>query len=216
METAQLILEYIKALIWPIIVLFGFFLIRSYLPLMIEKLKTAKLPGGVTLDFEKELREAKSIGRDVINKAKSENKAKESIIPLTDVNARLLNLKLQPSPSGLDLGYYRDFVETDPNLALAGIRLELEIAAKNLAKGFNVEVGDKDSAGVMVRKLHESGAITLEQFQLSQQIVKLCNAAIHGQIISAEEAQSVIDVMKILSDQYISWLSQRRSGALRS
>jgi hypothetical protein len=209
MEIAKIVLEYIDVLIWPCVVILALFVFRKQIITILNRLKGADLPGGVSLDFDREMQVAEQLSRKVEATRKAEpRKGKDKpSIPLTEANTRMLNLGLQPSPSGLDLGYYRNLAKEDPNLALAGLRMEIEILAKNLAKGFSVPVEQKEPVSTVLRKLYEGGKITTEQFQLTMKILKLCNAAVHGRKISMEEAEAVIDVERVLADQYLSWLS---------
>lgn len=207
MQIARLVLEYIRALIWPALAILLFVVYRKAIVTILDRLKGASLPGGVSLDFEQEIKDAKQLSREVKGEGKGGKGETKPSIPLTEANARMLNLGFQPSPSGLSLTYYRNLAEEDPNIALAGLRMEVEVLARNLAKGFKVEVKPRDSANTLLRKLHENGAVTIEQFQLAQKIVQLCNAAVHGKTVSREEAESVIDVAKVLADQYVAWLS---------
>jgi hypothetical protein len=59
----------------------------------------------------------------------------------------------------------------------------------------------------MFRKLLEADAISSLQFQLLQKVVQLCNAAVHGQQVTKEQANSVIELTEFLADDYIKWLS---------
>ena len=126
---------------------------------------------------------------------------------MTEANARMIKLGLQPSPSGLDMAYYRNIAAQDPNLALAGLRIEIDIIAKNLARGFHIEVGSHDTGARLLQRLRDAGAITTEQLQLTLKVLRLCNAAIHGEIVSREQADEVIDLANTLRDQYLRWLS---------
>ena len=119
----------------------------------------------------------------------------------------MLELGLRPSFSGLDMSYYREFADEDANLALAGLQMEVEVLARNLAQGFQLTVSDGDTAGTLLRRLFDENAITVEQFQLAQKIVQMCNAAVHGRRVTREEANAVIDVAQALADQYVAWLS---------
>jgi hypothetical protein len=102
---------------------------------------------------------------------------------------------------------YFDLAQQDPNLALAGLRMEVEILARNLARGFKLDISPRDSAGVLLRRLLDRNAITADQYGLAQQIVRLCNAAVHGTRVSREEAEAVIDAAKVLAKDYLAWLS---------
>jgi hypothetical protein len=119
----------------------------------------------------------------------------------------MIQLGLRPSPSGLDMAYYRKFAEQDPNVALAGLRIEIDILARNLAQGFGVSKSDRDSGGLLMRRLYEAGVITSEQMQLTMKVLRVCNAAVHGAVVSREEADDVIGSAEVLADQYLAWLS---------
>jgi hypothetical protein len=209
MEIARLVLDYIEALIWPIFAVVCVFLFRSSIIALFPRLTKAKFPG-VSFDFEGAVEAGKLITKEIeaAGPPPEARDRKGVAIPQTGANARMIELGLQPSPSGLELGYYRSLIEQDPNIAMAGLRMELEILGRNLAKTFNVELSNRrDSATTIYRKLQERGAITARQFELVQTIVKLCNAAIHGQRVTREQAESILDMARVLSDQYLSWLS---------
>lgn len=90
---------------------------------------------------------------------------------------------------------------------MAGLRIEVETMLKNLAKGFKVSITERDSAGIIARKLREKGAITSRQAELIKAVVQLCNAAVHGIKVAASQAEEILDIAEILRDNYISWLS---------
>lgn len=119
----------------------------------------------------------------------------------------MLNLGLSPSPSGLELSYYRNLIEQDPTIALAGLRIELETILKNLAKRFNIPINKHDGASVITFKLREKSAITSQQEELIGQIIKLCNTAIYGIKVTSSQAEEIFEIAEVLRDQYISWLS---------
>lgn len=210
MELAKLILEYIKVLAWPITVigiLIGF---RKHLSQLFNRTKKLELPGGISLEvFEEKIQEAKVLAKKVEQEERT-NKGKEKDVKLiktnTEVNKRMLELGLKPSPSGLQISYYYDLAETDTRLALAALRMDLELMLQNLAKGFNVKA-DRESIGRLNRKLLDNGAITQSQFQLISKMLQIANAAVHGIEINETQANEVFDIMEILIDDYKSWLS---------
>lgn len=207
MKIARLVLEYIEALAWPVVAVFGLLLFRQPLAAILQRLKGAGLPGGVSLDFDREVRDAQALSRDVANAPPRTPPPSTPMLPVTEANARLLTLGLQPSPSGLDMNRYFELAQQDPNLALAGLRMEVDILARNLAKGFKLDVSPRDSAGALLRRLLDRSAITADQYGLAQKIVRLCNAAVHGTRVSREEAEAVIDAAKVLAKDYLGWLS---------
>jgi hypothetical protein len=208
-DTARLILQYIKALIWPVTVLILSIFFRTEVRNIFRRLRKADLPGGISIEtFPDHIREAKELSVEVSEeKHPSIEKKEYPTIPLTEANARMLNLGLNPSPTGLELSHYRILSEQDPNLALAGLRIEVETMLKNLAKGFKVPIGERDSTGIIARKLREKGAITSRQAELIKAIVQLCNAAVHGIRVTSSQAEEILDIGEILRDNYISWLS---------
>lgn len=207
MEIAQLVLEYIKVLVWPIIAIAIVLLFRKQLNVILLRLQKADLPGGLSINFREEIEEAKQLSKKVETAPPPEKSRGVPTIPLTEANARMIAVGLQPSPSGLDLSYYRDLVAQDPNLALAGVRIEVDVLARNLAKGFGIKIDSRDSGAMLLRKLYDSGAISTDQMRLTQKVLQLANAAIHGRTVSSEEAEEVLAVASVLVDDYLSWLS---------
>ena len=210
MEIAKLVLEFLRVLVWPSVALGAAILFRAPIRVILSRLRKADLPGGVKIDFSQEIEEAKALSPQVaqqLSAAPQQDQNKGPSIPLTEANARLLKLGLQPSPSGLNMSYYRNLIAQDPNLALAGLRIEIDILLRNLAKGFDLLVDSRDSGGRLLRKLKDSGAVTSEQMNLTMKVLQLCNAAVHGQIVSREDANDVIDIAQILAELYLRWLS---------
>lgn len=210
MEIANLVLEYIKVLIWPCILVFLSFYFKDQVSGVFERLKSAKLPGGVSLEMNDKIREVEELSSKVqesVSEKKQEHKDKPAI-PLNEANSRLIELGFRPSPSGMDMDYYRDIANKDPNLSLAGLRIEVDILVKNLAKGFKVIFDEKrESGGRLLRKLLDRGAITNHQYQLATKVLSLCNKAVHGVPVSQEQALSIIDSADVLIDDYLSWMS---------
>jgi hypothetical protein len=207
MEVAKLVLEYFRALAWPAVAVTLCLTFRQEVKALFARMTRAELPGGVAVDFPREVREAKELSARVESTPAPPDRKRAPGIPLTEANARLIQLGLRPSPSGLDTNYYRTFAAQDPNVALAGLRIELDVLARNLAKGFNVNVDARDTGSRLIRKLYDGGAITAEQMQLTLKVVQLCNAAVHGTPVTREQAEAVIDTFDVLAAQYVSWLS---------
>lgn len=207
MEVARIILEYLQVLAWPAVAILALFLFRDPLTETLRRLRGAGLPGGVSLDFGQEVREAQDLSREVAKATRKGPERPTPMLPLTEANARLISLGLQPSPSGLEMSRYLELAQQDPNLALAALRMEVEIVARNLAKGFKIDFRPRDSASMLLRWLRDKTAISGDQYDLAQKILRLCNAAVHGTQVSREEAEAVIDVAAVLAKDYLAWLS---------
>jgi hypothetical protein len=209
MEFFKLLLEYIEVLIWPAVVLYCLKLFQDQIGGFFARMEKADLPGGISLKaFKEQIKIGKELSSEVIEE-KTFKLEKQGVpaIPITEANARMLNLELAPSPSGLELSEYRILAQHDPNLALAGIRMEVEIMLKNLAKGFGLPSDGRHSAGLTARMLSEKGKITNSQANLISTVIKLCNSAVHGQKVTVTEAEDILDIIEILKDDYVSWLS---------
>ena len=207
MDIAKIVLEYFQAMIWPIVVLVLFIIFRLPILNVIRKLSHVNLPGGLSIDLNENILEAKELSLKVSKEKTKDQDLKRPSIPLTEANARIIELELRPSPSGLDMDYYRNLASQDPTLALAGLRIEIDILARNLAKGFKISVSTKESGHSLLRKLLNGGALSHNQFELAQRILQLCNMAIHGQIVSKEQTDSILKIADVLAKQYIEWLS---------
>jgi hypothetical protein len=209
MEIAKILLEFIKAIIWPITTLIIISIFRQHIGGLFTRIKKAELPGGISFEaFPEQLKLAKEISEEV--KKESSEKITDKHVPIishTEANMRMLKLGLSPSPSGLDLSYYRMISEHDPNLAFAGLRMEVEIMLKNLARGFKIEIADSDSSNNILQKLKIEGSISNRQCDLITKVLKLCNAAIHGLKVSTQDAKEILDIATVLRDDYVAWLS---------
>lgn len=216
---AQLI-ELVKALAWPVILLVIVCMFRPHIIALLRRIKKADFPGGVSVEtFPEELKSAKILSAQVQEEEDEKREAREAeqdtgtetrkssaSIPLTEVNARMLNLGMSPSPTGLELSSYAIVAEKDPNLALAGIRMEVELMLRNLATGWNLDSTPRDSAGVLVRKLKDHGAITTRQAELLTTVLRLCNSAVHGVRVTEADVDEILNTLVILRDQYVAWL----------
>ena len=162
MEIAKLVLEYLRVLIWPGVAIGVSLIFRKPLIALLERIRHAELPGGVAIDLAEQIEEVKVLSHKVQETPPPPERRRAPVIPLTEANARMIHLGLRPSPSGLNMSYYRTFAEQDPNIALAGLRIELDVLARNLAKGFKVPFADRDSGVRLLRKLYDRGGITAE------------------------------------------------------
>ena len=206
METLRLVLEFFRVLSWPLVTLAIALVFRIELTSLLRRLRHASLPGGTSLEFEERITEARRLSAK-IETSDEPPKHPGPSLPLTEANTRMMKLGLRPSPSGLDMDYYRDLANRDPALALAGLRIELDILARNLAKGFEVHYGKFDSGLRLLRLLHQAGAITSDQLELARRVFQPCNSAVHGELVSREAARSVIEIADTLTSQYLAWLS---------
>jgi hypothetical protein len=207
MELAKLVLEYVKALAWPITAAALALMFRQEIRAILARIRKAALPGGVAIDFEEQIRETKELATRIEAAPSPPDRPKTAVLPLTEANSRMIALGLKPTPSGLDMSYYKSIATQDPALALAGLRIELEILTKNLAKGWGIDVSPYESPSRILKRLREASAVTPDQLALAQRVLSLANQAIHGRTVSRTEADEIIDAASALVDDYLAWLS---------
>jgi hypothetical protein len=206
MELAKLILEFLKVLTWPVTTVVIAFFFRKPLVAILTRIRKAGLPGGVSLDFQEEIKEAEQLSKDVPPLAPPADKKEFPTIPLTEANTRMIQLGLQPVSSGLDVSYFRELARQDTTLALAGLRIEIEILVRNLSRGFKIEQIRNEPISSMLSRLHAHAAVTAPQVDLARKVLAICNRAIHGQPVSRLEADQVIDAVSILYNNFLAWL----------
>lgn len=207
MEWAKLVLEYLKALAWPATAIFLGMHFRKPIIAILGRIKKADLPGGVSLNFQEEIQEARTLSEEIPSAQNAKPSKAAAPIPLTQANARMISLGLQPVSSGLDLGYFRDIATRDPTLALAGLRIEIETLARNLVRGYHLEEKQNQSPSTLIKRLRSQGIVTAEQAELARKILIICNKAVHGQPVSTAEANEVLDATAVLFENYLQWLS---------
>jgi hypothetical protein len=135
METAKLVLEYLKVLVWPSTTIWLAFLFRVEIRKLMARLKKAVLPGGVSLELEEQLQQVRALSEKVESEPSPHDRPKTPGIPLTEANARMIQLGLQPTLSGLDMSYYRNLAATDPVLYWLAFELNLRLLHGTLRRG---------------------------------------------------------------------------------
>jgi hypothetical protein len=207
MELAKLVLEFVKAVAWPLTATSIALMFRREIRAILARIRKAALPGGVSIDFESQILETVELATRIEAASPPPDRPKTAALPLTEANSRMIDLGLKPTPSGLDMNYYKSIAAQDPTLALAGLRIELEILTRNLARGFKLEVGPQESPSRVLMRLRDASAVTTDQFGLATRILSLANKAVHGRTVSGREAEEIIDAAQVLVDDYLAWLS---------
>jgi hypothetical protein len=206
MDIAKLVLEYLKALAWPATTIFFGIYFREPLTALLDRIKRAEV-AGVSLNFQEKIQEVKELSEEIPVVPTAQTVNPRATIPLTEANARMISLGLQPVSSGLDLAYFRDIAKNDPTLALAGLRIEIETLARNLAIGCKVELKGHESPSTLLNRLLSKQVITSAQAELGRKILSICNKAVHGERVSALEALDVIEAAGTLFESFLQWLS---------
>jgi len=156
---------------WPKImidVITVFLLVVALLPWLIPLIRSLEFPGGWKVEFQ-ELEKVK-------------NKADR---------AGLLSKKKRANESK---SYSFEIVlNKDPNLALAGLRIEIEKRLIQIAKLNNLSV-ERSSIGQLLRLLAQHQALTIEETSVLSDMTGLLNSAVHGAEVDKRAADWAIEV----------------------
>ncbi len=208
MDIARLSLEFVRAIAWPIVVLAAVLVFRRELSALLSRLRTMKLPGGAEFNFNEA----------VISIEKSSKETSRSLRPpggrqplaqnvRQRVNSLIQDRKLMVSQSGYDLAYYLDIAQSDPNLALAGIRMELERMFRNMLVLDGEDLDRKRlSAGQYLSILRTREMIPASMYQLLSQTIEVGNAAVHVSDIDKDLSLRVINSLKVFVAFYLNWI----------
>lgn len=143
-------------------------LLVAVLPSLQPLFKSLELPGGVKVEFQ----ELESVAK----------------------RADAAGLLAAPSPKGHPAAYsFLQVATSDPNLALAGLRIELERRLEQLAHSRGGE--DAPSGiGNLLRYLNLRQLIGGAERSVFSDLVALLNAAVHGAKADLEPAQWALDI----------------------
>lgn len=200
----------------------GLYIFRRELSLLIASLEHLKLPGDAELDWKKEVQEAERVAEKI------EASPNTAVVPSDKKELQALAKKLEDygfarSPTDYNWDYYRKLAKDDPNLALAGLRMELERMLQNLSEasgaydnrtslyssGISLSVDTRRitaSAGQMLRHLRSTGILGQDEFELLQSILHIANAALHGRDATEDEAVRVIKSAEAFKEFYLAFM----------
>lgn len=143
-------------------------LLVAVVPWLLPLFKSVELPGGVKLEFQ--------------DLQATERRAEQAGL-LTEI----------PPPQPAHEYSFQIVADEDANLALAGLRIEIERRLGRLAE--NAGLGStKLSITRLLRLLGDKGILTSEQRSVLADMVGLLNSAAHGAIADMQSAQWALDV----------------------
>lgn len=104
----------------------------------------------------------------------------------------------------------KTLAESDPVIALAKIRIELEKILGQLARFNSVKVSGF-ALGALVNKLTNQEIISHDVGKALREVIALCNRAIHGEAISEEGARTIVDLgVELLEEVY--WIARNQAS----
>ena len=101
---------------------------------------------------------------------------------------------LTPPPAGAEVQYaFQSVAQRDPNLALAGLRIELEKRLVRLAQIHGVGT-EMQGMGRLLRELARRGILSDDEESVLADLVHLLNAAVHGASVDPRATEWAMDV----------------------
>jgi len=205
MEIAKLVLEFVKALAWPTVVLLAVWFFRRELSALVATLEHVKLPGGAELEWKRELKVAEAAAEKVEASEKGrvpEEATRDELI------RQIYERGFLRSPSEYDFAYYRALAERDPSLALAGLRMELERMLQNMARVAHVDYEPtRTSTGKLAGVLRGREVLEQDEYDLLRSIINVANAALHGRAVESTDALRTIESAEAFKDSYLSFMA---------
>ena len=148
-------------------------IVVAIIPWLAPLFKSLELPGGWKFEFQDALQRA-------------ENKVSEAGL-IKPPKERVLE------ESGESYQYFQRLAEEDPNLALAGLRIEIEKRLVKLgrSKGINQKhIGMRN----LLQTLASMGVLTQTESIALMELLQVLNRAVHGEEIDTNTANWAIDV----------------------
>jgi hypothetical protein len=167
---------FVGHLIWPAIKLDTsalFLLALCFLPWLGAIFKSVKLPGGAEVEYRQDLLQA-------TKKVEDSGLLGDSLVQKGDP-------------------IYRTLIEQDPNLALAGLRIDIERKLRTLMGVIDPDNSLKPLSQV-VEIIGSRGLFTKGQTQAMHGILKRLNIAVHGGRVPVKDATEVIQMGSRLLD----------------
>lgn len=88
---------------------------------------------------------------------------------------------------------WQRLLSSDRNLALAGLRIEIERLLREMGKRTGLS-DDRIAMGSLVARLAESGTLSDSEQRLIQSVLSVCNRAVHGANVTPEAAALTADL----------------------
>jgi len=117
-------------------------------------------------------------------------------VELQDIGERVKNVGLL-SPDGPD-SKKQDYsfqlvAESDPNLALAGLRIEIEKRLILLAEAYDIKIYNR-GLGALLRELAHRSILSVEERSILSDLISQLNSAVHGAIVTKHSCDWALDV----------------------
>lgn len=157
-----------------------------FIPFVAKYLRKAKFPGA-EFEFKDEIRETEKLVKLSVKQAEDAERAGEK--------------KALPFET-FKLSAVRELLDSDPVLALAALRIEMERKLRLLGDSLDLPIRTKLSLSKLVEVVGKEGLLSFEQVTALEKILNMCNKAIHGSLISKEEAEEIVNLADELNKSF--------------
>ncbi len=188
--TGCLVIAVIHA-IWPSFAIDSIFLILiliALFPWLAPIVKSLEFPGGWKIELQE--------WQKTVSRAES---------------AGLLSEEIPENGLAFSLS---DIVQADPNLALAGLRIEIEKRLSTLAQAYDTLPIKGKGVGQLLKVLANKNVLSREETSILYDMVSLLNAAVHGATIDYASASSAIETGKRLLSSLDARIREAKEGSL--
>jgi len=156
------------------------------IPFVAQYLKKAKFPGA-EFEFREEIRETQKLVQLSVEQAEKAQSAGEA--------------KILPFET-FKLSSVRELLDSDSVLALAALRIEIEKKLRTAADFLGFPMRNKLSIFKLSEAVYRKGLLSFEQITALRKIINMCDKAIHGSLISRDEAREIFDLAEELNKTF--------------
>ena len=200
-EVAKLVLDYLRVLVWPALTLLVLMNFQGELVQLVSRMTKWSGPG-FSAEFADKAKEMESEAELITDLVLDGGRFTDGW------NESLLKAGLTAVPGAFNFERYQEIAKENPNLALAGLRTDLEVMLKNFATINNSASQTMSGSGRIILSLSKQGLLDESMTALAFEVNSLCNRAVHGEKIRVSDALSVLEagerLLSYLFDKVIS------------
>lgn len=151
------------------------------IPLTSEYLKNAKFLGS-EFNFREEIKQTERHIEETDKKIKSNGSKNISMVHI----------------ESFDLALTKEILKVNTNVALASLRIEIEKKIRQLGEKMGNDTGVMDLR-TLIKNLGSKNLFLKEQLLPINEVIKICNKAIHAHPVSINEASKIIELVERLN-----------------
>ena len=155
------------------------------IPFVAQFLRKAKFPGA-EFEFKEEIRETEKLVQRSVEEAQRSRSEGKKFVPFETFK----------------LSSVKELLNSDPVLALAALRIEIERKLRLLANSLDLRVNDNRSLSALTASIRRQELLSSDQVAALQRIISMCNKAVHGYAVSEAEAREIMELAEDLNKTF--------------